>query len=257
MINKEAITRDNFGELRVSTAKLREDQAKQEETLVDTRLLRDFAKENGMDDQVVELFFEEALVHQHGFMEKKDKNYLLEMKNAVEAAKSFVEEKGLAKWESRLARFLGRVADYEEKYQEAANFYKEAIEKAPLDPNFQGNPALIYEYRGFLALDELRTGGVNEGIINAESLYGDYEVTDEGKELKSKDYTTWAIWRSGVAINLCKTLIDLGKLEEYRERIVNWLNLAEKDLQPPEGVQIWSDFGFRKSEIQRVREQIV
>lgn len=202
-------------------------------------------------------FFEEALVHQHGFMEEKDQNSLLEMKRIVEEARSFVQEKGLAKWESRVARFLGRVADYEGKYQEAVYFYKEAIEKAPLDPKFQGNHALIYEYRGFLTLDELRIGDVNEGIKNAESLYANYDETSEGKELKGKDYTTWAIWRSGVVINLCKTLIDLGKLEEYRERIVNWLNLAEKDLQPPEGVQIWSDFGFRKNEIQRVREQMV
>ena len=241
----------------MATAKLREDREKQEEVLVDTRLLRDFAKENGMDDQVVELFLEEALVHQHGFMEKKGENNLSEMKKAVEQAKSFVEVKGLLKWKSRVARFLGRVADYEEKYQEATDFYKEAIEKAPLDPKFQDNPALIYEYRGFLILDELRTGDVNEGVKNVESLYRDYEVTSEGKELKANDYTTWAIWRTGVMINLCRTLIDLGKLEEYRERIIKWLDLAEKDLQPPEGVSTWSDFGFRKNEIQRVRGQMV
>ena len=50
------------------------------------------------------------------------------------------------------------------------------------------------------------------------SMHAQYKLS-EGLELKEKDYTTWAIWRSGLLINLCKTLIELRKLELYREKI--------------------------------------
>ena len=256
MIVKESINTLNFPELRHITSQKREDSASQEAALADTKTLREFAMENDLKDESIELFLEEALIHQHFFMETQDSSYLQEMKRVITQAFEYLKANNLTRWESRVARFMGRISDYEKNYQAAADYYKEAIGKIHLDPLFSKNKALRLELEGFLIIDELRLGIAEESILKVEKLHQDYEQTSEGQELKQKDYTTWAIWRSGLLINLCKTLIELGKLELYREKIDKWLRLAESDLRPAKEVETWSDFSFRQNEIAKIREII-
>ncbi len=256
MIVKESINTLNFPELRRITSQKREDLANQKEALADTKLLREFAMENDLKDESIELFLEEALIHQHFFMETQDSLYLQEMKKAITQASEYLKANNLTHWESRIARFMGRISDYEKNYQAAADYYKEAIAKIHLDPIFSKNKALRLELEGFLIIDEFHLGNTEETILKVEKLFQDYEQTSEGLELKEKDYTTWAIWRSGLLINLCKTLIELRKLELYREKIDEWLRLAESDLLPPKEVETWSDFSFRQNEIAKIREVI-
>ncbi|KKT40142.1 hypothetical protein A3K29_04555 [Candidatus Collierbacteria bacterium RIFOXYB2_FULL_46_14] len=256
MLTKDKITTENFESLKVETARLREDTQKQEEALEDIRVLREYALDRGMPDEVVQLYLEESLIHQHSYMEKAEPEALANMKRAVEMAGDYVAKNKMVEWESRIHRFLGRVADYEKKYQEAADYYKKAIAEVALDPKFGENRALAFEYRGFLILDDLRLGDTKAAVAAAEKLYDDYESTAEGAELKARDFTTWAVWRSGVYINLCRALIDMGLLEEYRDAIVKWLDLAESNFQAPDGAVTWSDFGFRKNEIIKVRDVV-
>jgi len=255
MINKESISRETFASHREQTAKRREDINCQDESLADTRLLRMFAIENNLKDATIELFFEEVLILQHFFMETQDQKHLQAMKITTNQADKYIKENSLTHWESRLARFNGRVFDYEKKYSEAAQYYQEAIAKVSLDPKYLENMAIGLEYEGFLIIDKLHLGN-SDAVSEAEKLYRDYLDTEEGRNLKIRDYTTWAIWRSGVLINLCRTLIELNKTEDYRDKIQEWLKLAEADLQAPVGVQVWSDFGFRKNEIIKIRESI-
>jgi len=255
MVNKSSINKENFSELKERTAKKREAINSQDESLADTRLLKTFAIENNLKDATVELFFEEVLILQHFFMETQDQKHLQEMKRAVNQADKYIKENSLTHWESRLARFNGRVSDYEKKYSEAAQYYQEAIAKVSLDPKYSENKAMGLEYEGFLIIDKLLLGN-SDAVSEAEKLYRDYLDTEEGRNLKIRDYTTWAIWRSGVLINLCRTLIDLNKTKDYRDKIQEWLKLTETDLRAPAGVQVWSDFGFRKNEIIKIRESI-
>ncbi|KKT71698.1 MAG: hypothetical protein UW68_C0058G0005 [Candidatus Collierbacteria bacterium GW2011_GWB1_44_6] len=256
MITKETINVLNFPELRMATSRKREDAVRQEEALADTKLLREFAMENGLKDEVFELFLEEALIHQHYYMDTHDDIHLVGMKQVVRQAETYLKANDLTHWESRLARFLGRISDYEQKYHIAADFYKEATTKVHIDPKYPNNRAMGFEYEGFLIIDELHLGNTEQAILMAEKLYQNYDKADEGRQLKEKDYTTWAIWRSGLLINLCRTLIKLGKLETYKEKISEWLRLAENDLQPAENIKTWSDFGFRKNEIAKIRESL-
>lgn len=254
MIKEAGINNGNFEDLLRETAKMREDLARQDEALSDIGVLREFAIENMMVDSTVECFLEEALIWQHKYMESNKEEFLVKMEEVVSKAKEFVTENGLQRWESRIARFLGRVSDYQKKYSEAEKYYQEAIDKVLNDPKYPGNPALSYEYQGFKVLDEIRLGRVEKGIAEAEKLYEDYLLSEEGRSLKERDYSTWAIWRSGLLINLCRTIIDLALEDEYKQNIVGWLEKAEQNLKAPEGVEVWTDFGFRKKEIVRVRE---
>lgn len=253
---REEINASSFVTLRAEALQLREQVGRQEEVLADIGHLLEFAMDNDMDDEVVELYFEKALIHQHSYMEAKNGVDLEKMRETINMAKVYVQEKGLKKWESRVARYLGRIADYDKKYEEAILYFDEAISKAELDPKYEGNRAMAYEYKGFMVVDELRVSDTDTAVEKALSLYQDYDERDEGRELKTKDYTTWAIWRSAVLINLCSALIDLGKKDEYLQRIEEWLIEAEKNFVVPEGVQTWADFGFRKNEIKRIREML-
>ncbi len=251
---KPEINLVNFSELRSEALQKREDKERQGEALSDILLLRSFALENNMHDEVVELLFEEALIHQHRYMEGQSGSDLAQMKGAITKVNQYVQERKLFKWESRVARYLGRIADYEGKYEEAIRFYKEAIEKVELDPKYESNKAMDYEYRGFLIADELRVADTGVAVVKALNLYEEYETTEKGRVLKQKDYTTWAIWRSAVLINLCNGLIGLGKMEEYEGNMKEWLNEAEKNFVVPDGVKVWADFGFRKNEIEKIRK---
>lgn len=254
MIKEGGINKGDFEDLLRETAKMREDLSRQDEALEDIRTLREFAIQNTMVHSTVECFLEEALIWQHKYMESNKEDFLVKMEEVVSRAKEFVKENGLQQWESRIARFLGRVSDYQKKYSEAEKYYQEAIDKVLSDPKYIENTALAYEYRGFKILDEIRLGRVEKGIGEAEKLYEDYLSSEEGRSLKERDYSTWAIWRSGLLINLCRTVIDLGLTEEYKHKLLGWLEKAEQNLKAPEGVEVWTDFGFRNKEIARVRE---
>jgi tetratricopeptide (TPR) repeat protein len=253
MLRKEEINQANFGDLLSATAVLREDTTKQDEALVDIRVLREFAIENTLMDGAVECFLEEALIWQHKYMETKKSEFLSQMERMVLETQEFVKTNDLSRWESRVARFLGRIADYQKKYSAAESFYQEAIDKAPSDPKYVENPALVYEYQGFKVIDVVRLGRVKEGVEEAEKLYEEYLLSDEGESLRQKDYSTWAIWRSGLLINLCRTIMDLDLTEQYKQKILVWLDRAEQNLKAPEGVVSWTDFGFRKNEISKIR----
>ncbi len=255
MITKESINQDNWAEMRRLVAKERENRYKQGEALADTRVLREFAKEKMMTNEVMDLFLEEALVWQHIYMaDKNNKVALEEMKKVVEEAESYAIEKSIITWQSRIARFMGRVLDYEESYTEALKQYEKAVELVASDPGYENNKAMVFEYYGFMALDNLRLGKTEEGMEMGEKLYLDYENSNEGKDLKAKDYGTWAIWRSGLMINMCRGVIETNKKEAYRQEIENWLERAEKDLELPEGVNSWADFSIRKAEVAEIRK---
>lgn len=256
MLQKEAITKENFEDHLSNLAKDRENPANQDAALEDIRTLRMFAVENGLLSYVAQTFLEEALIWQHKYMSSKNGVFLDSMEQLVTGASEYVKSKGLVQWESRIARFQGRVSDYKKKFAEAVAYYDTAIEKISSDPAYTVNPALVFEYKAFKIIDEVRLGNVDKGVSEAKELYEAYLFSEKGKGLRERDYTTWAIWRSGLLVNLSKTLIDLGLADQYKGDIKEWLEKAEQNLKVPEGVTLWADFSFRKNEIDAVRESL-
>ncbi len=253
MLKKENVSLDNLRDLFATVSKMREDISKQDETIKDIQVLREFALENRLEDWVVRSYLEEALLWQHKYMDTKAEEFVAEMERSIGSAEDYVKKNDLKRWTSRIARYRGRLADYNKNFSEAMKFYDTAIDEAILDPDYSNNPAMVFEYKGFKILDNIRLGNIENGLQEAEKLFLDYDNSEVGSELKKRDYSTWAIWRSGLAINLCRVLLESANKDEYKKLVSGWLSRAENDLQSPAGTDIWTDFSFRKNEIAEVR----
>lgn len=217
-----------------------------------------------LHDTVVNMYLEKCGLSQHEMMTERDKNTgdenkirkaVQEWRKTIREVEKYVKLFKLIRWQSRIDRYWGRLCDATGKYSKAINYYKKSIRTARLDPEFvdRGIPRWL-EVEGFLASAYLLSGQIKKGWEASKKIYEKFDV-NEGAELKEKDYSTWAIWKSGVPIRIGLTMrtkkfqIDLN---EYKK----WLEKAEKLLYPPPEVKVWVDFGFRKNEIEAIRREL-
>ena len=237
---------------------LREQKGKERQTLT---LINKSLKEG--QDFVIELLWEEALIHQHSYMTKASHEALQKMEIPIKIAQYFIQKFGLKKFGlknyiSRLERYLGRINDYKGNFEDSIKNYKKAIKYAHLDPFYlnESKPVRL-ELEGFLSYALLMSGEVEVGLSMARVVYQKFEEK-EGKELKARDYPTWAIWRSGIPIRIVEGLIN--KKEKFdRGKMLSWLDQAEKLIQKPVYSKRWGgkvDFSFRKEEFRKVRKNL-
>lgn len=230
---------------------LREQKGKEKQTL---KLINKSLKEG--QDFVIELLWEEALIHQHAYMTKASGEALQKMEGTVKTAQFFVKKFGLKNYRSRLERYLGRLNDYKGNFKDSVKNYKKAIKYARLDPFYlsEGKPVWL-ELEGFLSYSLLMSGDASAGLSMAQKAYQKFEEK-EGRQLKTRDYPTWAIWRTGIAIRTAEGLINLG-VDFDKKDMLSWLDKAEKLIQKPVSSKKWGgkvDFGFRKEEFRKVRK---
>ena len=235
--------KSTFGHIQEAISSLREKKGKEKETLS----LIDRAIRFGQG-VVVNLLWERILVYQHLVMQGNRKA-LPKMEAATLAAGKYVKQNNLTEWESRYLRFLGRLYDYKGKFSESVKAYKKAIPLARIDPDFvkKGYPRW-FELEGFLSHALVMSGKVNEGIRLAKETFEKFNKSPEGKFLKKKDYYTWAIWKSGIAIRMIEAL--------HSKRFLPWLAEVESDLNPARGIKIWGDFSLRKDEIAALKRRL-
>ena len=246
-------------------AHIREKKGKGKQTLVLIEKVLIVAQ-----DYVVRLYLEKVLVYQHEVMEDRSKpeskqnksrqaKYVKKMEETTLEAKSYIERYKLYRWESRIQRFLGRVADYKKDFSKAVIYYKRAIATAKKDPEYVAEriPRWL-EYEAFLAYSLLMFGKVNEGFSMSRRVYKKFDTTSEGKFLRKKDYPTWAIWKTGVPISVGFWFLE-KKDGLSKKELLSWLKEAEGDLSVPKGSKRWIgkvDFGFRLDEIKAIRRQL-
>ncbi|MFC1710383.1 hypothetical protein ACFL0F_01850 [Patescibacteria group bacterium] len=152
--------------------------------------------------------------------------------------------------------FLGRCSDYQKKYIKAIKHYQDAIETVKLDPEYiDGFPRQL-EYQAFLCYSVMMSGNVKKGLKLSQIAYRDFDNTKDGKRLKSKDYTTWAIWKTGIAIRAVNTLVDVNSKLLTKDEMIEWIDEAKELLTPPKGVKVWVDFGFRKTEVENIYKKL-
>ncbi|MFZ5932696.1 MAG: tetratricopeptide repeat protein [Patescibacteria group bacterium] len=235
--------KSTFGHIQGAVASLREGKGKEKETL--SLIERALRFGQGV---VVNLLWERILVYQHLVMQG-NKKALPKMEAATLAAGKYVKQNKLKEWESRSLRFLGRLYDYKGKFSESVKAYKKAIPLARLDPDFvkKGYPRWL-ELEGFLSSALIKSGKVNEGVNLAKKTFEKFNQSSEGKFLKKKDYYTWAIWKSGIAIRTIEAT--------HSKRFLSWLAEVGKDLNPPKGVKIWGDFSLRRDEIATLKRRV-
>lgn len=220
---------------------LREQKGKEKETLAVINKALSFGH-----DFVINLFWEEALTYRHILMnDSSNKKAVAQMESAVLKARFYIEKYNLAKWKSRLYRFLGRISDYKSEFSKSVGFYKKAITLSKLDPeSFRDS-----ELKEFLSYALIMSGKTEVGYKMARKTFDDFDLTTNGKDLKRKDYQTWAIWRSGIVIRTINAFI-LKHLNFDRTEFGRWLETVEKDLQK-------GDFSYRKSEIKSLRQKLL
>lgn len=238
MPNKLLITKTtSLEEIRQEIGKLREQKGKEKETLklINEALL--FGH-----DFVVNLFFEEALTYQHLYMnDNSNKKALLDMEKTILKASFYVNKYKITKLNSRMFRFMGRVADYRGQYKKAINYYKKSIKFVKLDPE----PFRILELQAFLSYSIIMSGEYTKGYKLAKNIYDKLINSTEGKNLKKNDYTTWAIWMSGITIRTVSALVD-KKVNFNQTEIENWIKDTEKYLDKKDA------FSYRKTEIKEL-----
>lgn len=228
MLNKLLITNTtSFEEIRQGIGKLREQKGKEKETLK----LIDESIAFG-HDFVANLFFEEALTHQHLYMnDSSNKKALLDMEKTILKASFYVNKYKITKLNSRLFRFMGRVADYRGQYKKAIIYYGRA------DKNL--------EIEGFISYSTIMSGEYSKGLKLAKTIYNKFINSTEGKNLKKDDYNTWAIWMSGITIRTVEALIA-KKVSFNLKDIEEWIKDTEKYLDKKD------TFSYRKTEIKEL-----
>lgn len=238
MLNKLLITKTtSFEEIRQAIGKLREQKGKEKETL---RLISESLSFG--HDFVINLFFEEALTHQHLYMnDSSNKKALFDMEKAILMASLYVNKYKIIKLNSRLFRFMGRVADYKKQYKKAINYYKKSIKFVNLDPE----PFRFLELEAFLSYSVMMSGEYSKGLKLAKVVYSKFLKSPEGKKLKINDYNTWVIWMSGVTIRTVNALIE-KKVNFNLTEIEVWIKDTEKYLNQK------GDFSYRKAEIKEL-----
>ena len=224
-------------EIRQEIGKLREQKGKEAETLklINEALL--FGH-----DFVINLFFEEALTHQHLYMnDNSDKKALSDMEKTILKASFYVNKYKITKLNSRLFRFMGRVADYKRQYKKAISYYKKAIKFVNLDPE----PFRILELEAFLSYSILMSGDHIKGYKLSKKIYNKFITSPEGKKLMKNDYNTWVIWMSGITIRTIDALTS-KKVNFNLIDIENWIKDTEKYLSEKDA------FSYRKMEIEKI-----
>jgi tetratricopeptide (TPR) repeat protein len=217
---------------------------------------------------ITNLYFERILVYQHLVMEEdskpenvrdmaKRRRALAKMEAATMAAVNYIGENKLKEWESRAYRFLGRLKNYRGNYSGSVSDYKKAIALARLDPEYmeKGIPRWL-ELESLIVSPMILSGRAKEGLTLARKVFNKYDLDSEAKNLKKKDYYTWAVWKSGIPIRVAAALEDKRIVFDKKEMTV-WLNEAESFLSPPRGAKIWGDFGIRRDEISALKRKLL
>lgn len=214
---------------------------------------------------VINLYWEEALLHQHVYMaekasfkpnEGKMKEALENMESSVNEAEYFILKYSLTHWKSRLFRFKGRVFDYKGEFKKSIREYKKAIKFVRKDPEYTEKKVPRWlELEAFLAYAVMMGEDYEKGLAQSKKIYKKFKESAEGKELKRKDYSIWAVWITGIPIRAVDGAMTKGadfNENEFR----SWISEAEEILNPPKSTRIWTDFKFRKDEITALKKKI-
>ena len=219
-----------------------------------------------VQDFLVNLYFERIHLYQLKYMTQRNKlgrvdngekaEALKKMDECLEETKKYVKENDLARWRHRLYRFNGKLSEYSGDYKKAVGYYKKSLKFWKSDPEVKAKGlSRNLELEGFLSSALIMSGDAEKGLKMARKVYAKYENTPAGRRLKRNDYTTWAIWRTGVVLFVGRAFLE-SEAKFGKKEIVDWLCEAEKFLNPPRKVKTWADFQYRRDEILSLKKRL-
>lgn len=244
-----------------SLSGLRGEKGRDEEAL---KMANEILKEGGMEPKLeAQVWLEKSLIWQHIFTNEKNKREggdkekieeaKKEMEKAIQTAEKIMEEGKVDRGDAdlRIDMFLGEVAMEKGDYQKAREAYEKAIEVV-------SNPINRLEFKARLCEPLIMLGETEEGIRLAQATDEEFD-TGVGEELKEKDYTTWAIWKSGIWIRVARSLEKKGKIGEYKELVSSRISEAEEYLDESKILRNkWAKnpFNIRLDEIELVKKYL-
>lgn len=234
MSNKEVLSK---------IATLRETKGQEQKTL---ELIGQLESEPINVITKVKLFWEKALVYQHLAMDNIDKTpNLIKMAESANQAHFLITNNNLTELFGDDFRFLGRVADYEQDYVDAEQYYEQAIVFYE-----QQNSPQIFEIKSFLSANYIRQNRVEEGKTLAKKVFNEFQNND----LKNQDVYTWAVWQTGTFPRIINALTDI-KADFDHQEMKGYLNQSEQILRDASQHITWGDrnFQFRIDEINQAR----
>lgn len=219
-------------EIRQAIGKLREQKGKEKETLKLINEALSFGH-----DFVANLFLEEALTHQHLFMnDSTNKEALADMEKAILKAKFYIDKYKLTNLNPELFRFLGKVEDLKRNYKKAISYYKKSDKTLQVDGN--------------ISYSMIMSGKHKKGYKLAKDTYGKFISDPEGLKLKKNDSQTWTIWLSGLVIRTINALFD-RKVSFNTKETNTWIRLVEKELNSKV-----AGFSYRKQEFEELKNRL-
>lgn len=238
---------------------MREEKGKEHETIA---LINEEISKSNDPSLTAELYWEAALNWQHIVMNIRTDNggyegvideATKEMAAAAQKAHEIITQNNIESMLSTSYRFLGRVADYNENYEQAKEYYEKGLEI--IEDKDDKTESL--ELRGFITFDLIMMGHAQKGIDEAKKLFADYTDSNIGKTLKSEDYVKWAIWISGIFPRVILALNEREFNDFNKEELRSYLERSEKYLTEPEGEITWGGpdpFKYRKGEHKKALE---
>lgn len=193
-------------------ASFRETKGQETETL---KLISELESKTIDPVVLTKLFWEKAFVYQHLVMSKTDSELNLKlMEESALNAHKLVEQNNLVDLRGDDFRFLGRLADYSQKYSEAYDYYQQALEFFTV-----ANSPRVLEIKGFLSANLVNQGRIEEGLNFAKETYQEFDESP----LKEVDNYTWVTWKTGIFPRLVTALIkqeaefDHEEIKKYLE----------------------------------------
>ncbi len=259
----EAILKENLHSILFDIAESRERKGTSETLIPWIREVRKEAERLGEKSIVLQLHQEEFLSAQHMLMEEKSKGLILNpfralkgmylMETSSRAMDKYSKENAgdlESTVSARVLRFLGRYEDYKGRYKKSEEYYRKglAVFDALQKPEERFNKL---EFAGFLSFSLLKQGKNMEGLELMKQTLNDFDSSPEGVWLKTNDYYTWAVWKSGIEIRSAEHMASEGS-EEYLSTATVLVMDAQKILVMPDGDT--EKFRLRLDEVTTVKK---
>jgi len=238
-LTKVEVTPETLPILRREIAEIREERGLEEDALKAISYIREKAEGVGAHEDVTNLYWERHLVNQHLIMYELEKpegerdqnvmdSALKEMEKASLAADEYMIVHNLTDLKKDSHRFLGKVASYKGRHDEAEKHYKEM---AGLYEEI-GHPRRLEAYAA-MAGTMIMQGKIAEGMGLGRRTYAEFDQSEDAKVLRKEDYSTWAVWKSGAAVHVAQGLLATNTINPFKEGIIDWLIDAKEVVADP------------------------
>lgn len=239
ILTKVEVTSENLPVLRRQVAEIREEKGLEDDALKAIKSIREGAERVGAHEDVANFYWERHLVNQHLVMYELEKpegernqevmdSALKEMEEASLAGDEYITVHNLTDLKKYSHRFLGKVASYKGRHDEAEIHYREM---AGLYEEI-GHPRRLEAYAA-IAGTLIMQGKIAEGMGLGRRTYADFDQSEDGKTLREEDFSTWAVWKSGAAVHVSQGLLATNTIDPFKEGIIDWLIDAKEVVEDP------------------------